>query len=68
MKSMVDIPMLDLGLAGYNLNTGLLSPSAYHHDNPFVWILSTTTSPQPSNKIGKWYDASLWNDTNVWYD
>ena len=33
-----------------------------------VWVLSSTTLPQPGNKVGSWIDAETWVDSNVWYD
>jgi len=33
-----------------------------------VWVLSSATSPQPTNRLGFWDDGENWNDTNVWYD
>lgn len=33
-----------------------------------VWILSTTVTPQPSDRIGIWTEDGIWEDANVWYD
>lgn len=60
--------LIGMGFAGDKLVEGNLIPFCYCSNNPFVWILSSNISPQPSNKYGIWFDDSLWNDSAVWYD
>jgi len=69
MASLKDKLLVGKGLAQFSMTIGLLTlDSLISNVNPDVWILSTTTKPQPANKVGLWYDGYTWVDTNVWYD
>ena len=49
--------------------SGLTSPRSGSTTPVFVWILFTSTLPQPGNQIGTWVDIETWNDSpEVWYD
>lgn len=60
--------LLGLGLAGESLLSGGLVPFSYVSGTPFVWILSSDVTPQPSTVRGLWFDSSEWDDTKKWYD
>ena len=55
---------LTRGLLGSGLAEGVHRTNEY----TIVWILSSTTLPQPAGTRGQWDDSASWSDTNVWYD
>lgn len=57
-RNIFAIGMDSLGMGGPSEGGGTLQ----------VWILSTSTQPQPTGIVGIWDDVALWIDGSTWYD
>lgn len=55
-------------LAGLGLFSDVLVGGSKTNDTLiFVWLLSSSTIPQPLLKRGLWTTDGVWGETTVWY-